>query len=138
MTLPRLLDAEGRFRLARERCTDRTQLGGAAHRSVHEETMNDSVDARGQHGVFGQEFVRYISTKAISPAGLIEPQQVLTIAAGLDRPHLANDAAFGKGIAHRTLRALAQHTALIRYATFTSRLRYDIQRYNRVENVDRA
>ena len=45
MALPRLLDRECRFRLARDRRSDRAQLGGAAQRALDEEPVNDRVDA---------------------------------------------------------------------------------------------
>src|SRR5256885_14713732 len=74
VALPRLFDAEGGFCLAPIRCSDRAQLGGATHRAVHEKSMDDGVDAVGERRVVIQEFIRYITTKAIAPAGRIEPQ----------------------------------------------------------------
>src|SRR5262249_519596 len=47
VVLPRLLDAEGCFRLVRVRRTDRAQLGSTTHCAVHEESVYNGVDARG-------------------------------------------------------------------------------------------
>src|SRR5262245_13828310 len=102
VTLPRLFDTEGRFRLARDRRTDRAQFGSATHCPVHEESVNNGVNIRGQCGVLVQEFIRDGAAEAIAPTDRIKPQQVLAITASFDRPHLANDATFGKGLAHRT------------------------------------
>src|SRR5215510_9172041 len=128
VALPRLLNAEGRFRLARDRHSDRAQLSGAAHCAVHEESMDNGIDAGGQCRIFGQEFVRYVTAKAIAPTGRIEPKQVLTIATSFDRPHLANDATFGKQLVHHTpwhTRSPRRDNAI---STFASRPRYDIYR----------
>src|SRR5215468_11411669 len=98
MTLPRLFDAERGFRFLRGRPSDRAQFGGAAHRPVHEEPVDDGIEPKGHVGIVQQELVGYIAAEAIAPARLVEAQEVVAIAAGLDRPHLADQSVAGESV----------------------------------------
>src|SRR5262249_24590506 len=100
VTLPRLFDAERRFRFARRARAKRTQFGGATHRSADEEAVDDGVEAGGQFDIVADELIRDAAGKTVTPALCIQTQQMVSIFGGLTDPQFADYTAFGKDFLH--------------------------------------
>ena len=90
VALPRLLDAEGGFRLVREQRAVAPQLGGAAQHAVDEEAVHHDADLVGGGGVAGDELVRHRAGKTPVAAVVVEAQQVVAIGVGLADPQFAD------------------------------------------------
>ena len=113
VALPRLLDAEGGFRLVREQRADAPQLGGAAQHAVDKEAVHHDADVVGGRRMAGDELVRHRAGKAPVAAVAVEAEQVVAIGVGLADPQFADGAAVGQWLVHfvSPLRPEAQRIA---------------------------
>src|SRR5258707_5247491 len=99
MALPRRLDRECGFRLAREILAERTQLGDAAQHALDEVAVDHRIEPKRKLGVVPDELVGDRAAESIAPAFLVETQQMVAIKAGAVDPELA-DHAFSQGLVH--------------------------------------
>ena len=85
VTLPRLLHADRRFRLARKAHAELPQLGGATHHAVKEKTVHDGFERDRQINEAADEIVGYAAAEPVMPACGIEPQQMVAVTCRLRR-----------------------------------------------------
>src|SRR5208282_701118 len=102
VTLPRLLHAEGGFRLLRQAQPERPQLGGAAQYAVEKETVQHGVERNRQIDVVANEVVGYAAAKSAVPAFRVQPQHMVAVFVCFADPQFADYAAFGKNVLHPT------------------------------------
>src|SRR4051794_28042470 len=100
MALPRLLDRERCFGLARELLAERAQLRHPAQGAIDEVAVHYAVEPARELGVIPDALIRYRAAEAIAPALCVEPQQMVAISVGAINPDLA-DHAVNQGLVHR-------------------------------------
>src|SRR5215467_14635297 len=83
-----------------ERRPERSQLGGTAEHPVHEEAVDDGVEAERQFDKILDELVRNRAAEAIAPTFRIESQQMVAVFGGFADPKLADRTAIDKDIVH--------------------------------------
>jgi hypothetical protein len=102
VTLPRLLHADGGFRLVRQTNAEWPQLSGAAHHAVEEKTVHDGIQRNRQIDVAANEIVGYAAAKPAVPAFRVKPQHMVAVFVRFADPQFADHAAFGKNVLHPT------------------------------------
>ena len=100
MALPRLLDAEGGFRLMREQRALMPQFGRAAQHAFDKEPMHDDAGFLDGRGMAGDNLVRHRAGKAPVAAFAVEAEQMVAIGFGFAEPQFADGSSVWQKFMH--------------------------------------